>query len=237
MDPNVPAGAALLLDFIGRIEAPGGYGVIYANKQAKLKKPLTSMTVDEVIAAQVGWSKHHGSSAAGRYQFMRATLRELKAELGLRGEQHFDADLQDRLGYHLLKRRGYEKFVNHQLGPIGFGKALAQEWASLPVLSATKGAHRDIARGETYYAGDKLNKVLTTPAMVEGVLSQVLALRNAKPAPQPIPAEPVRNPAPAPVDRSGAAGWFVLIAAAIAGALAASWGWIVAVTGYVSPWW
>lgn len=45
------------------------------------------MTVDEVIAAQRGWSKNHGSSAAGGYQFMRDTLIGLKKELGLRGSR------------------------------------------------------------------------------------------------------------------------------------------------------
>lgn len=236
MNPNVPAGAALLLDFIGGIEAPGGYGVIYANKQGKLKKPLTQMTLDEVIAAQAGWSKNHGSSAAGRYQFMRATLRELKAELGLRGEQLFSADLQDRLGFHLLKRRGYEKYVNHQLGPVGFGKALAQEWASLPVLAATQGAHRQVARGETYYAGDKLNKVLTTPAMVEGVLSQVLATHRAAPAPKPVAPTPASTDT-TPADKPNSAGWIVLAATVVSGIVIAAWDWIVAVTGIVSPWW
>lgn len=242
MDKTVPAGAVLLLDFIGSIEAPGGYGVIYANKQGKLAKPLTQMTLDEVIAAQAGWSKNHGSSAAGRYQFMRATLRELKAELGLRGEQLFNADLQDRLGYHLLKRRGYEKYVNHQLGPVGFAKQLAQEWASLPVLSATQGAHRQVARGETYYAGDKLNKVLTTPAMVEGVLSQVLATHSAaKTEPTPKPSDHVADAGKmVPEGSARSVGAIVLSIVVIAfgalveitsGALSAAWNFVTGLFG------
>ncbi|MDH6229597.1 hypothetical protein M2281_000169 [Mesorhizobium soli] len=43
MDKTVPAGAAMLLGFIGDIEAPKGYGTIYGNNQGKLPKPLTSM--------------------------------------------------------------------------------------------------------------------------------------------------------------------------------------------------
>src|SRR5690606_22262858 len=101
MDRTVPAGAAILLDFIRQTEVGrqdrASYDVIYANKQNRLPKPVTSMTIDEVIKAQPGWSKNHGSSAAGGYQFMRATLVGLKEELGLRGSQVLDADLQDRL--------------------------------------------------------------------------------------------------------------------------------------------
>lgn len=146
---TVPAGAAMLLDFIGDIETPNGYGTIYANKQNKLKTPLTSMTLGDVVDAQKAWSKNHGASAAGRYQFMRATLQDLSRELGLRGNQLFDADLQDRLGYHLLKRRGYEDFMAGRIGVVEFGPRLAMEWASLPVLAATNGAHRQVPRGSS----------------------------------------------------------------------------------------
>lgn len=51
MDRTVPTGAAMLLDFIGGIEAPNGYGTIFGNKQSKLSKPLTEMTLDEVLVA------------------------------------------------------------------------------------------------------------------------------------------------------------------------------------------
>lgn len=53
-----------------------------------------------------------------------------------------DPNLQDRLGYHLLKRRGYEQFIAGLINRTEFGTRLAQEWASFPVLAATKGAHR-----------------------------------------------------------------------------------------------
>lgn len=56
MDRTVPTGAAILLDFIRQTEVSwkdrASYDVIYANKQNRLPKPLTSMTVDEVIAVQ-----------------------------------------------------------------------------------------------------------------------------------------------------------------------------------------
>lgn len=176
MDITVPAGAAVLLDFIRKTEVGrqdrASYDVIYANKQSKLPKPLTAMTVDEVLAAQPGWSKNHGSSAAGGYQFMRATLAGLKTELGLRGTQVFDPDLQDRLAWHLLKRRGYEAFMAEAINRCEFGKRLACEWASFPVLAETKGNTRTVKRGQSYYAGDGLNKALVAAETFEAILDQ-----------------------------------------------------------------
>lgn len=232
MNANVPAGAAILLDFIGRVETgktgPEGYGVIYANKQNRLAKPLTEMTVDEVQAAQAGWAKAHGSSAAGRYQFMRTTLRGLVADLGIPGGAKFNPDLQDRLGYELLKRRGYANFAARVLPPRAFGNQLAMEWASLPVLMDTNGAKRKVRRGETYYAGDGVNKVLTSPEQVEDVLTASLVGRpGARPEPAPIPPPP-DIPAPDPVQPAPAKptapfGWIataILFALAIASGVA-----------------
>lgn len=197
MDKSIPAGARLLLDFIGSIEAPKGYDTIYANKQHLLVKPITQMTIDEVIAAQPTWSKRYGSSASGRYQFMRATLQRLKQKHQIPGSTQFAPLLQDALAYALLEERGYLSFVVGKTTRTNFGLQLAQEWASFPVLKAVKGAHRQVARGETYYAGDKLNKSLVTPERIEELLDQVFAIEN-KPVPAPIPDAPGHDIDPAP---------------------------------------
>lgn len=193
MDRTVHPGAALLLEFVYKTETgrtpPHCYEVIYAHKQNKLKKPLTSMTLDEVVAEQAKWSKNHGSSAAGAPQIIRATLRGLMAELGLRGSQKFDADLQDRLAYHLLKRRGYEDFIAGRISMATFARNLACEWASLPVLIETKGAKRTVQRGQSYYAGDGINKALVSPEKVEAILKSVIdAERGPKTQPADTPA-------------------------------------------------
>jgi len=222
MDKTVPAGAAILLDFIGQTETgkpgPEGYGVIFANKQGKLAKPLTAMTLDEVIAEQVRWSKNHGSSAAGRYQFMRATLRGLISELGLRGSQKLDPNLQDRLAYHLLKRRGYVEWAAGKIGDVEFAKRLAMEWASLPVLEATRGQHRNLNAGQSFYAGDGLNKALVSPAKVRDVLARARqALGSPAPTePRPIPTLPLPEPAPSGGGVPGALIFFLIVAAALA---------------------
>jgi hypothetical protein len=106
---------------------------------------------------------------------MPTTLTGLKAALSLKGTELFAPDLQDTLGYQLLKQRGYAAFMARQITTIDFGKRLAMEWASLPVLDTTQGAYRKVARGETYYAGDRLNRALVAPEKVEGVLARVHA--------------------------------------------------------------
>ena len=185
MDKSIPDAAATLLDFIGDIEAPKGYNTIYGNNQNKLKKPLTSMTIAEVLAAQPGWTKQFRSSAAGRYQFMRNTLQGLVTELKLDVNQKFSADLQDRLAYVLLRRRGYDAYMNGRIDYIEFAKRLAQEWASLPVLRDTMGAHRFVRKGETYYAGDGLNKSLVDTRTYENTITSAYLKQSNKDVPTP----------------------------------------------------
>lgn len=193
MDRSIPPGAAILLAFIYQTEtktpAPACYDVIFGHNQDKLPKPLTSMTLAEVQKAQPSWTRRFGSSAAGAPQFMRATLGGLIAELGLSLSRKLDGNLQDRLAFHLLKRRGYERFMSGKLSRTEFGKRLAQEWASFPVLKATKGQKRDVKRGQSFYAGDGLNTALVTPAEVETVLDRVRGVKTRQvevPAVEPV---------------------------------------------------
>ena len=182
---KTPSKAKDLLDFIGSIEAPKGYGTIYGNNQRKLPVPLTSMTFDEVQKAQRSWTKRFGSSACGRYQFMRATLKDLKTKMNIKGSTKFSAVLQDEMGYYLLKRRGYTKYMSGVMTRTLFGKKLAQEWASFPVLKDCKGAHQRVKRGQSYYAGDALNKSLVSPVRIEQVLDKMLSKHTPKYKDQP----------------------------------------------------
>lgn len=198
MDKTIPPGAVVVLDFIAAREAPHGYGTVYANKQALLAKPITAMSVDEVISAGPSWTKRFGSSACGRYQFMCATLKDLKAELRLTGRETFDAGLQDRLGFHLLKRRGWQSFADGKLSVEGFALNIAKEWASFPVLTNCQGAHRKLVRGQSFYAGDGLNKALVKPEAVEAMLRGVKAPAVSPAVSPPAPAPRVITPPPAP---------------------------------------
>ena len=249
MDKTIPVAAALLLDFIYRTDAgsppPSCYNIIFGNRQLRLKKPITQMTIGDLIDAQKNWSsktwvkKNWGantaSSAAGAAQFMRATLIDLSKELHLSGTQIFNSDLQDRLAYHLLKRRGYEEFMAGKISRTEFGKRLSQEWASFPVLAACQGAHRALKRGQSYYAGDELNKALVKPAEVEAVLDQVKVTQSTPPKlnPDPIKDVPVLDahpaPVPTPVPSTGSktSGAAPAIMASILALLVMVWSWFL----------
>lgn len=185
MDKTVQLAAAHLLDYIAQPESRGNYDCISSNKQGKLKTPITKMTLRDLLTAMQTWRKTLGSlsSAAGRYQIIYKTLVTLVQELKLDVNQKFTPDLQDRLGFHLLRKRGYDAFVFGRIGVEEYGKRLAQEWASLPVLAGTKNyKNQNITRGTSYYAGDGLNNHGVSASEFEAALKNVLVLHDEAPA-------------------------------------------------------
>lgn len=181
MDKSIPPAAAFLMEFIGSLEAPKGYDTVYNNQMKKMPKRLTSMTFDEVVAQGKWRTDTFGSSACGRYQFMRDTLdkantlNDIKGQMKLTGSEKFTPDLQDRMCFHLLKRRGYDKFMAGKMSVNAFQNQLAMEWASFPVATAINGKKR----GQSYYAGDGKNASLTTADKMEAVLRQALAMGSS----------------------------------------------------------
>ncbi|RYY67702.1 MAG: hypothetical protein EOO12_00150 [Chitinophagaceae bacterium] len=192
MNANVPAGAALLLDFIGKAETGKtgreAYDVLVFHQEDKLPKKLTDYTLDELVTAQkkwgsTGWTikgKRLRGSAAGKYQIIRKTLVGLVALLSLPGSTKFSPDVQDRLGYALLTARGWQAFTSGQVTPAAFALQLAKEWASMPVLSTVKGATRQVTRGESYYAGDGVNKSQIAADELEAILAKIRPPRSSE---------------------------------------------------------
>ncbi|MDX0500742.1 hypothetical protein GOC68_32110 [Sinorhizobium medicae] len=91
------------------------------------EQDLTVLTLDQIDALQVEMLSHPenaarypggGSSAIGRYQIVRRTLKGLRAQLYLSGDQFFDVAMQDRLAMTLARQRGATR-------------DLGKEWASL----------------------------------------------------------------------------------------------------------
>lgn len=100
---------------------------------------LQSMTLEEVDTLQTAMLKHPAnhwnSSAVGRYQIVRTTLRGLRKRLGLPKDQRFTAALQDRLAIELLNQRGLGLWKRNEISTAQFVDNLAKEWASLPTRS------------------------------------------------------------------------------------------------------
>lgn len=122
------------------------------------ERPLTEMTLDEVERMQ-GRMRASGapSTAVGRYQIKKSTLRELRGRLRLRGDELMDKDMQDRLGRELLRKRGIDRYLSGRVSAARFQDNLANEWASIPVSST----------GRSRYG----QRVGTTPAQIRSAIA------------------------------------------------------------------
>ena len=188
-----------LLELIRKAEVndagPEGYDVLsgFSHKRDG-PFPITQKGTADVLNAQIRWRSWGGalSSAAGAYQIIRNTLLDLSVKYKLQAEDIFDADYQDHLGFALLRRRGWDDWVKARMSDTAFGNNLAKEWASFPVLTRTRGQRRTVNRGESYYAGDGLNKALVDPEAVESVLAEIRSDPNGEPDDQPVDIEAIR---------------------------------------------
>jgi len=201
---TLPNQAVPVLDLI-RVTETGhddgaAYETIYGHHEDELTKPITGMTVEELQYWQPGFSSTWGSSASGAYQFMYATLGDLLEQGHCSSGDIFDPNCQDQLGFVLLQRRGYEDWAAFKTTTDDFMIGLAKEWASFPVPYDMQGAHRWVYRGQSYYAGDGVNKALISP---DEVWLACEAAREVRPAP-PLSNPPEADPLPKPEQKPAA---------------------------------
>ena len=163
-----------LLELVSRHEGGTNYDARYGaigNKDPK----FTSMTIAQVRQWQRNFVKNGSkSSAVGRYQIIQNTMAGLIQSMKISLDAPFDKEMQDRMAMQLLTRRGLGKFLKGTISVEAFGRALSQEWASLPVLENTKGAHKSLQAGDSFYAGDGLNKAHVSEKDVRAVLQALL---------------------------------------------------------------
>ena len=161
-----------ILSLIRGAETSRGYKDYSRYATIAPPKPVTQMTIKEVQQWQRKAARAGSKSVAvGGYQIIGKTFNGLVSEMGLTGDELFDANMQDQMGMRLLHRRGYNDWLNGSLSDEDFGNKLAQEWAGLPVMSGAK-------RGRSYYAGDGLNGANTGTSTV---LAALTASRDGTP--------------------------------------------------------
>lgn len=119
--------------FNSAYDVPYGYG-----QYLKPDKPLSTMTLDEVDAFQIklinatrgkvpGAEPDEGTSAVGKYQIIRPTLKSLTEDLP--GSTIFSAQLQEKLASKLIAERIKQGGGDTKQTVL----ALSQEFASLPM--------------------------------------------------------------------------------------------------------
>lgn len=142
-----------LLDTIAKGESKGNYNAHYGNA-GNTSVRFTNMTIAEVLQWQSDFiDQGHKSSAVGKYQIVRPTLRGLVAQLKIDpNKTRFDEKTQDRLAVALLERRGAHEYMNGKMTREEFAANLAKEWAALPKATGSNPT-------QGYYDGDGLNKV------------------------------------------------------------------------------
>lgn len=168
-----------LLEMIGKHESAGDYNRVYVPPKMPgyggvRRVDLSNMTVNEVLEWQRNWTNEQRragipsdqcSSAAGKYQFIRATLAGTAKQMGLTGDEKFTPELQDRLAMQQLKNAGYDKYMAGKTNDQTFLNKVANIWSSIPQ-----------SNGRSAHAGIGINAAGTT---VSSAVSTIQAERAA----------------------------------------------------------
>ena len=141
---------AALLRFIRHIEADGNYDIYHGKIGQPPPKRLTQMTVGDVLAWQASLNNPI-STAAGGYQIIRGTLKDIVQRHDIPRSAVFDQALQDKMARHLINDCAGAR----SRGAVAFGNCLAGIWAALPLLSGPN-------KGRSAYHGIAGNRALTT---------------------------------------------------------------------------
>lgn len=171
-----------LLTFVRALEAARGYDDYERRIRLAPAKPLTAMTLAEVLSWQSRVRDAGApSTAAGGYQIIRPTLARLVRQHGLDRDALFDPAMQDRLAKFLVAECG-------EPGPPSrhphVADCLAGIWAALPLATGAR-------RGQSAYRGVAGNRALTDPETVLDILAG---------QPVALPEGPLERGASAPAD-------------------------------------
>jgi muramidase (phage lysozyme) len=189
---------------------------------------LVGMTLDQIDKLQTKMLQHPKnklrSSAVGRYQIIRTTLRAIREQLGLTGMELYDAEMQDRLGCYLLGQRGIDKWLSGRLSLDTLISNLSQEWASIPKPD-----------GKGHYAGQN---AAVSVSQVKAALGEVNARHMRSQPKQTVEVEKKVVPPAVETEvkkKTGLWGWITSIlgggGAGLAGLLGASWQTVIAIGG------
>lgn len=141
------------LVMMGSVEGPDGYDTVTRATRLQPAKPLTQMTIREVLDFQRQVRASGASSSAmGRYQFIRQTLAYMVETHGIDDTLLFDQITQDSLARIEMRRC---QFYEPVVVDWRVANCLAQVWAALPVVNGRNA-------GRSHYHGTAGNRALVT---------------------------------------------------------------------------
>ena len=133
-----------VLDLIAKPESNGRYDSVYPGRR---RPEILSMTLDELFQDMRIRGKKTGSSASGRYQYIRKTLTGVARQMGLdTSKEKFNPELQDEIViFHLRNSHGLDRWLAGGETDEKFLNRLAKTWAGIPTSA-----------GKSFYAGDSI---------------------------------------------------------------------------------
>jgi len=163
-------------NYLASVESGGDYSAYNNIARGKVssfyKTNLTSMSINEVMAAQS--QPERKMFAVGRYQLIPSTLISAINHLKIDRSSLFNEEVQDYLFNKYLiaiKRPEIINFLEKNGDVEDAIYSWAQEFASAGVRKGRVISKNRVALGgESYYAGDGLNKAHITPDKMVNVL-------------------------------------------------------------------
>ena len=131
-----------VLNLIARYESKGNYNVISGGKSVP---ELTNMTLADVINFQNDLikTKKTPSSAVGRYQYIRDSLKMVADQMSLDyNTTKFNPETQDAIATYDLRRRAQlDRWLDDQLSDEEFLNNVAKIWAGIPTTGGLSAYH------------------------------------------------------------------------------------------------
>jgi peptidoglycan hydrolase-like protein with peptidoglycan-binding domain len=120
-----------VLDLIAGPESGGRYDAVYPGRR---RPQILDMTIDELVPDMRARGRASGSSASGRYQYIRTTLLDVVGGMGLdTATTKFDPETQDKIAiYHLRRNHGLDNWLEGRMSDGDFLNRLAGTWAGIP---------------------------------------------------------------------------------------------------------
>lgn len=125
-----------VLDLIAGPESGGRYDAVYPGRR---RPEILDMTLNELYRDMRRRGNASGSSASGRYQYIRTTLQEVAGQIGLDPDStKFTPEVQDQIAiYHLRRSHGLDNWLAGRMSNERFLNRLAGTWAGIPNTSGS----------------------------------------------------------------------------------------------------